>query len=238
MAERTRMLQEVGKMGKAVTKRVHKRPVSKAIDADRKDRVSKPLETQDEDPYYPPEVKETIYSLWLPRIFSGVMERVLELPPEHRNHVLEGMGQACAEWTIPIYGIRADMSWEELWKHLRELEPPIGPTEFSEADGIGHQTYFPPKAKDGRTRCMCPIVTCDIIPNLRKKRGDPNHPLPELCMCSAYHELCMFRYAEAGSGKKVNEVETVSSVQINNATDCRYVIHIQPSASTTPKDEP
>lgn len=219
-----------------MAKRAVKRPTSKRNSKESKDLATQVTETMQKGEY-PPEIKEVMYKEWLPRIFAGIMEGVRELPPEHRDRVLMKMSRACAEWTIPVYGLTPCMGWEEYRKHMIGLEPPLGPRKITEIDGIVHHTFILPRNCDGKTICLCPIAALDIIPGSRKVQGDRN-PIPELCACSANSLRSFYRYVEGGTKKRVDKVEVLGTCQVNDGADCRFLIYLQPSAFTTPRDEP
>jgi len=189
------------------------------------------------DGKWTPDVTSIMYKEWLPRIFAGVMEQVRDLPTEHKSKVLKGMGCACGEWAIPIIGIKPGQSLEEYLNCMALKVPPLGPRKFIRVGDDGNiidYKFILPRDKDGKAVCLCPLVSDNMFNLVRKKQGDPN-PLPEICACSANTVKC---WIKQGTGIEVDHVEVLSSVQVNDGSDCHFLVRLKPSAFSTPKDEP
>jgi len=167
----------------------------------------------------PQAIKELIYKEWLPRIVAGLLEAVRELPPEHRDHVLKGMSNACGSMACVVCGIRPDMSREEYLKHMRELPPPLGPRTIEWIGDLVQVEYHVPIV-DGRPVCQCPMVMLGMI-----------EPFPELCICSANVGAC---FIEAYTQKPTAKAELIGSPH-SGLQSCQYRVYLKPSITSTPR---
>jgi len=178
------------------------------------------------DEYYlemSPEIKDLIHS-WLYQIVGAAYEGIAELPLEYRDKVLMKISKACSDQAKLVLDCTPGMSWEAYKKHMGELEPPFGPRKITQIGDIVHWTYVPPKDKKGRPICQCPLAMYGMI----KGR-------PELCACSANS---VRSYIEEYTDKKVDSVETLGSPQVGGEDECRFLVHLKPSAFTTAQPEP
>ena len=168
---------------------------------------------------YPEEIKELIYSTWLPRITAGLLQGVRELPPEHREHVMMRMAASCAAMAVWALGVRPDMTFDELVAHLTDLEPPLGPRTIQRVGKIVHSTYHCSKDDDGKPICECPVVKLGMV-----------EPFPELCSCGANMAA---HYLEA-IGIPTEKTDLMGSVLTTGEPFCQYVIHLKEPQFTTP----
>lgn len=177
------------------------------------------------DEYYlemSPEIKDLIHG-WLYKIVEAAYEGIAELPPDHRDKVLMRISKACSDQAKLVLNCKPGMDWEAYKKHMAELKPPFGPRKIVQIGDIVHWTYVPPKDKKGRPICQCPLVMFGWM----KGR-------PELCACSANS---VRSYIEEFTNKKVDSVETLGSIQVGGEDECRFLVHLKPSAFTTAKPE-
>jgi hypothetical protein len=172
---------------------------------------------------YSEEIKGLIYSEWLPRIMAGVLKGVRELPPEHRDHVMMRMSEACGAMAVWAVGIRPDMTYDEMVKHLSELEPPLGPRTIQKVGDVVHSAYHCSLDENGRPICECPVVKLGMV-----------EPFPELCSCGANMTA---QYLEAIGMGPVAKSELVDSPLTTGEPFCRYVVYLKSPQFTTPKRE-
>ncbi|MEE8470180.1 MAG: hypothetical protein V3S51_02500 [Dehalococcoidia bacterium] len=160
---------------------------------------------------------------WLYKIVDAAYAGISELPPEHRDKVLMRMSKACSDQAKMVLNCHPGMDWEEYKKHMGELQPPFGPRKITQIGDIVHWTYVPPKDENGRAICQCPLAMFGWMEGR-----------PELCACSANS---VRSYIEEYTDRKVVSVETLGSPQVNGEDECRFLVHLKPSAFTTaPKD--
>jgi len=169
-----------------------------------------------------PEIKELIHS-WLYKIMDAAYSAIGELPPEYRDPILMRMSRACSDQAKLVLNCEPGMDWEAYKKHMAELQPPFGPRKVVQIGDIVHWTYVPPKDKSGQPICQCPLIMYGMI----EKR-------PEVCACSANS---VASYIEEFTGREVATVETLGSPMVNGEDECRFLVHLKPSAFTTPKHE-
>jgi len=169
-----------------------------------------------------PEIMELIHS-WLYRIVEAAYEGIGELPPEDRDRMLMKMSKACSDQAKMVLDCKPGMSWEAYKKHMGALAPPFGPRKITQIGDIVHWTYVPPKDKKGKPICQCPLAMFGMM----KGR-------PELCGCSANSVRA---YIEEYTNKKVDSVETLGSPQVDGTDECRFLVHLKPSAFNTAKPE-
>jgi len=169
-----------------------------------------------------PEIKDLIHG-WLYKIVAAAYEGIGELPPEHRDRILMKISKACSDQAKMVLGCPPGMGWEEYKKHMAELQPPFGPRKIAQIGDIVHWTYVPPKDKDGRPICQCPLIRFGWM-----------EPRPEVCACSANS---VASYIEEFTGREVATVETLGSPMVGGEEECRFLIHLKPSAFSTPKHE-
>ena len=170
-----------------------------------------------------PEIKDLIHTTWLYRIVDAAYGGICELPPEHRDHVLMRISKACSDLAKLVLPLGPNMDWEEYKKRMGELEPPFGPRKVTQIGNLVHWTYFPPKDKDGRALCQCPLVRYGMMEGK-----------PELCACSANS---VASYIEEATGVEVETVEVLGSPLVGGEDECRYLVHLKPSPFSTPKHE-
>jgi hypothetical protein len=171
---------------------------------------------------FTPEIKELIYKEWVPRILAGVLQGVRELPAEHRDYVMMKMSKTCADMAVWALGIRADMTYEEMRKHLTNLEPPMGPRTITRVGNIIHSTYHCSIDDDGKPICECPVVKMGIM-----------EPFPELCSCGANKAAYYFETI----GIPTARTELMGSPNTTGEPACQYVIHLRNPQHTTPEHE-
>ena len=169
-----------------------------------------------------PEIKELVHE-WLYKIVDAAYEGIGELPPEHRDKVLMKISKACSDQAKMVLNCQPGMSWEAYKKHMAGLEPPFGPRKITQIGDIVHWTYVPPKDKKGQGICQCPLAMFGWM----KGR-------PELCACSANS---VRSYIEEYTDVKVDSVETLGSMQVGGENECRFLVHLKPSAFNTAKPE-
>ena len=169
-----------------------------------------------------PEIKDLLHG-WLYKIVDAAYAGIAELPPEQRDRVLMKISKACSEQAKLVLGCHPGMDWEDYKKHMTGLKPPFGPRKITQIGDIVHWTYVPPKDKDGRPICQCPLAMFDWIEGR-----------PELCACSANSTAS---YIEEYTGREVATVEVLGSPQVGGEDECRFLIHLKPSAFTSPKHE-
>ena len=167
----------------------------------------------------PEALKDFMYKEWTPRILAGVLEGVRELPPEHRDHVLQKMAKACSVMANPAMGVRPGMGFEEYRRHIQALEPPRGPRVVERTTNLVEVEYHPPVV-DGQPQCVCPMIMLGMV-----------EPFPELCLCGG---LTGASFIETATGEKVAEVETLGGIHSGRQT-CRYLVHLKPSIASTPR---
>ncbi len=170
-----------------------------------------------------PEIKDLIHSTWLYKIVEAAYAGICELPSEHRDHVLMRISKACSDLAKLVLPSGPGMDWEEYKKQMGELQPPFGPRKITQVGDIVFWTYVPPKDKDGRPICQCPLVRYGMMEGR-----------PELCACSANS---VASYIEESTGVEVETVEMLGSPLISGEDKCRYLVHLKPSAFATPKHE-
>ncbi|MEE8372232.1 MAG: hypothetical protein V3R87_00660 [Dehalococcoidia bacterium] len=169
-----------------------------------------------------PKIMELLHG-WLYKIVDAAYDGIGELPTEHRDKVLKKMSKACSDQAKMVLQCQPGMSWEDYKKHMAELEPPFGPRKITQIGDVVHWTYVPPKDDKGKAICQCPLAMYGWM----KGR-------PELCACSANS---VRSYIEEYTDVKVESVETLGSPQVNGEDECRFLIHLKPSAFVTaPKD--
>ena len=169
-----------------------------------------------------PEIKELIHG-WLYKIVDAAYEGISELPPEYRDPILMRMSKACSDQAKMVLGCEPGMDWEAYKKHMAELAPPFGPRKVTQIGDIVHWTYVPPKDKDGKPICQCPLIMFGWM-----------EARPEVCACSANS---VASYIEEYTGREVATVETLGSPMVSGEDECRFLVHLKPSAFTTPKHE-
>lgn len=169
-----------------------------------------------------PEIKELLHG-WLYQIVGAAYEGIGELPPEQRDRILMKISKACSEQAKLVLDCKPGMDWEDYKTHMAELKPPFGPRKVTQIGDIVHWTYVPPKDKDGRPICQCPLIMFGWM-----------QPRPEVCACSANS---VASYIEEFTGREVATVETLGSPMVNGEDECRFLVHLKPSAFTTPKHE-
>ena len=169
-----------------------------------------------------PEIKELLHG-WLYKIVDAAYEGISELPPEHRDGILTKMSKACSDQAKMVLDCQPGMDWEDYKKHMVELKPPFGPRKVTQIGDIVHWTYVPPKDKDGRPICQCPLIMYGWI-----------EARPEVCACSANS---VASYIEEYTGREVATVETLGSPMVSGEDECRFLVHLKPSAFTTPKHD-
>ena len=167
----------------------------------------------------PPEIRDMIYREWLPRVMAGALKAVRELPPEHRNHVLRGMSDACSPMAVEVCGIRPDMSRAEYLEHMTKLPPPLGPRTIDWEGDVVEVDYHPPVDADGRPVCQCPLIQLGMA-----------EPFPELCFCSANTGAA---FLEAYTREPTAKVELLGSIH-SGMPSCRYRVHLKPPATPQP----
>ncbi len=166
----------------------------------------------------PEAIKDLIYREWLPRVMAGVLKAARELPPEHRDHVLKGMSDACGPMAVEVCKINPDMSKDEYLKYMSELPPPLGPRTIEWINDLVQVEYHPPKGSDGRPICQCPLIQLEMV-----------EPFPELCICAANTGAC---FVEAYTQKPTASVELIGSIH-SGFQSCRYRVHLKPSITST-----
>ena len=169
-----------------------------------------------------PEIMELLHS-WLYQIVDAAYSGICELPQEHRDKVLMRISKACSEQAKMVLGCHQGMDWEEYKQHMAGLAPPMGPRKITQIGDIVHWTYVPPKDKDDKPICQCPLSRCGWIQDRA-----------EFCACSANSAAS---YIEEYTGKEVETVEVLGSPQVNGEEECRFLVHLKPSAFTTPKHD-
>ena len=169
-----------------------------------------------------PEIKELLHG-WLYKIVDAAYEGISELPPELRDGILMKMSKACSDQAKMVLDCQPGMDWEDYKKHMVELKPPFGPRKVTQIGDIVHWTYVPPKDKDGRPICQCPLIMYGWI-----------EARPEVCACSSNS---VASYIEEYTGREVATVETLGSPMVSGEDECRFLVHLKPSPFTTPKHE-
>jgi len=164
-----------------------------------------------------PKIMELIHG-WLYEIVAAAYEGISELPPEYRDAVLMKISRACSEQAKLVVGCNKE--WEDYKKYMAELEPPFGPRKITQIGDIVHWTYVPPKDEHGKAICQCPLVRYGMMEGR-----------PELCACSANS---VASYINDSTGVEVETVEVLGSPLVNGENECRYLVHLKPSAFTTP----
>jgi len=159
------------------------------------------------------EIKGLIYKEWVPRILAGVLEAVRELPPEYRDRVMMRMSKACGALAVWALGIRPDMTYDELVKHLTNLEPPLGPRTIERVGAAVHSTYHCSLDEAGKPICECPIIKLGIM-----------EPFPELCSCGTNMAA---QYLETIGMGPVAKSELMDSAMSTGAPFCRYVMYLK-----------
>jgi len=169
---------------------------------------------------FTPEIKDLIYKEWVPRILAGVLGAVRELPPEQRDFIMMKMSETCASMAVWALGIKPEMTYKQLEKHLTDMEPPMGPRTIQRVGNIIHSTYHCSIGDDGRPICECPVVKMGIM-----------EPFPELCSCGAN----MASYYFETIGMPTSHTELMGSPNTTGEPACQYVIHLKAPQHTTPK---
>ena len=162
-----------------------------------------------------------IHTTWLYKIVDAAYEGICDLPTEHRDQILMRISKACSDLAKLVLPCGQNMDWEEYKKRMAALEPPFGPRKVNQVGDIVFWTYVPPKDKDGRAICQCPLVRYGMMEGK-----------PELCACSANS---VASYIEESTGVEVQTVEMLGSPLISGEDECRYLVHLKPSAFKTPK---
>ena len=168
------------------------------------------------------EIKGLIYATWVPAMLAAVLQAVRELPPEHRDFVMMRMAKACGPLAVWALGIRPEMTYDELVKHLTELEPPLGPRTIQRVGDVVHSSYHCSKDEQGNSICECPIIKLGIM-----------EPFPELCSCGANMAA---QYLEAIGMGPVAKTELTDSALTTGSPFCRYVIYLKEAQFITPED--
>ncbi len=168
------------------------------------------------------EIKGLIYTTWVPRMLAAVLQAARELPPEHRDFVMMRMAKACAPLAVWALGIRPEMTYDELVKHLSELEPPLGPRTIQRVGDVVHSWYHCSTDEEGNPICECPVIKMGIM-----------EPFPELCSCGANMAA---QYLET-IGMPVAKTELTDSALTTGAPCCRYVMYLKDAEFITPQDK-
>jgi len=166
----------------------------------------------------PPEIKDLIYKEWLPRVVAALLKAVRELPPEYRNNVLKEMSNACGPMAVAVCGIEPGMSRREYIKHMTNLKAPLGPRSIKWIKDLVQVDYQPPKDKQGKPVCQCPMVLLGMI-----------EPFPELCICSANVGAS---FIEAYTQEPAAKAELIGSIH-SGLPSCQYRVHLKPSINST-----
>ncbi|GAI56918.1 unnamed protein product, partial [marine sediment metagenome] len=62
----------------------------------------------------PDDVKALMHQTWLPALMTAVLQKVKELPQEHKIAVLTGMCTTCEDLAMAgAVGIQPGMSWDD-----------------------------------------------------------------------------------------------------------------------------
>ncbi len=169
-----------------------------------------------------PEIKDLLHG-WLYKIVDAAYAGIAELPQEYRDRVLKKMSKACSDQAKLVLGCQPGMDWEDYKCHMAELKPPFGPRKITQVGDIVHWTYVPPKDKEGKPICQCPLAMFGWMQGR-----------PELCACSANS---VRSYIEEYTDMRVDSVETLGSPQVNGEDECRFLVHLKPSAFITAPQE-
>ena len=162
----------------------------------------------------PEEVKNMMYSAWLPALMTSVLKEVNDLPPEHRSKVLTGMCTTCEDLALAgAVGCQPGMSWDDYVRFLKGTVPPIGPWEVKHEGDTYDLIYDASIGEDGKPRCHCPLVLLGIM--------DPN---PECCDSGA---RLAGRMIEGATQEKITRTEVIDSPCRTGASVCHYRVHIK-----------
>ncbi|MEE8471370.1 MAG: hypothetical protein V3S51_08580 [Dehalococcoidia bacterium] len=163
----------------------------------------------------PEDIKGLVYSVWLPRITSTVLEGVKELPVEQRDHILGKMCKTCEDLAMAgAVGIQPGMNWEAYQEFVKGLPPPMGPWTIERAGDVFDLVYGASVGEDGKPQCHCPLVQLGI-----------SEPSPECCSGGAGLAANMI---EAATNRAVAKAEVIASPLRTGDPVCHYRVHLKP----------
>jgi len=163
----------------------------------------------------PDDVKGLMHQTWLPALMTAVLQKVKELPQEHKIAVLTGMCTTCEDLAMAgAVGIQPGMSWDDYLEYLKgTTAPPIGPWTIKQEGDVFDLVYDSSIAPDGKPRCHCPLVQLGMT-----------EPIPECCDSGARLAAKMIA---AATNKPVESTEVIDSPSRTGASVCHYRVYVK-----------
>ncbi|TET13038.1 MAG: hypothetical protein E3J81_09620 [Dehalococcoidia bacterium] len=160
------------------------------------------------------DLKALMYQTWLPALMTTVLQKVKELPQEHKMAVVTGMCTTCEDLAMAgAVGIQPGMSWDGYLEYLKGTVPPIGPWTVKQDGDVFDLIYESSTGPDGRARCHCPLVQLGM-----------SDPMPECCDSGARLAAKMIA---AATNKPVEKTEVVDSPSRTGASVCHYRVRVK-----------
>jgi hypothetical protein len=157
----------------------------------------------------PEEVKEAMFSAWLPALMTSMLKEVNALPDEHRRKILTAMCTTCEDLAIAgAVGCQPGMSWDAYVEFLKGTVPPVGPWTVKQEGDTYDLIYDASIGEDGKPRCHCPLVLLGIM-----------GPNPECCESGA---RLAGRMIEGATRKEISSTEVIDSPCRTGASVCHY----------------
>jgi len=161
----------------------------------------------------PEEVKDLMYSTWLPALVTSVLNAVKALPHEYRSKVLTEMCTTCEDLALAgAVGCQPGMNWDDYVEFLKGKAPPVGPWTVKHDGDTYDLIYDASTGKDGKPRCHCPLVLLGIM-----------DPEPECCESGA---RLAGRMIEGATNKKITSTEVIDSPCRTGAKVCHYRVRV------------
>ena len=162
----------------------------------------------------PDDVKALMHQTWLPALMTAVLQKVKELPQEHKIAVLTGMCTTCEDLAMAgAVGIQPGMSWDDYLEYLKGTAPPIGPWTIKQDGNVFDLVYDSSIGPDGKPRCHCPLVQLGM-----------SDPMPECCDSGA---RLAGRMIEAALNKSIDKCEVIDSPSRTGASVCHYRVYVK-----------
>ena len=163
----------------------------------------------------PDDVKALMHQTWLPALMTAVLQKVKELPQEHKIAVLTGMCTTCEDLAMAgAVGIQPGMSWDDYLEYLKGTAPPIGPWTIKQDGDVFDLVYDSSIGPDGKPRCHCPLLQLGMI----------TEAIPFCCESGA---RLAGKMIAAATNKPVEKTEVIDSPSRTGASVCHYRVYVK-----------